>query len=165
MVSDLDEVSNPEVIKMIREQNLTEYCLLQNCYYYYVNQLAHTNWYGAYVVEYKDTKDVSLTHLRNASKQFKKIENAGWHISFVGGADRVKNKIISYSHQEFNNPYVLNQIENRIQQNKDPFGRSNNTYYNPIQEFHYDNMPITDMTEYPESIKKMIETKFPYLIK
>jgi beta-1,4-mannosyl-glycoprotein beta-1,4-N-acetylglucosaminyltransferase len=165
MVSDLDEISNPEVIKNIRENHLINKCLLQNCYYYYVNMVAHTNWYGAYVVEYKETKEVSLTHLRNRSKKFDLIPDAGWHFSFVGGPDRVKNKIISYSHQEFNNPWILNQIDSNISQKKDPFGRLNNTYHNPIQEFYYENMKVTDMSECPESMRELIKNKFPYLIK
>jgi beta-1,4-mannosyl-glycoprotein beta-1,4-N-acetylglucosaminyltransferase len=165
MVSDLDEISNPEVVKNIKENRLTKKCLLQNCYYYYVNVVAHTNWYGAYVVEYKDTKDVSLTHLRNESKRYDFIYDAGWHFSFVGGAERVKNKIISYSHQEFNNPWVLNQIDFKMKQNQDPFGRGNNTYHNPIQEFYYENMKITDMSECPDRMVELIKNKFPYLIK
>lgn len=165
MVSDLDEISNPQAIDWIRENNITDHCLMQNCYYYYVNMVAHTNWYGAYVVKYSKTKDVSLTHLRNESKSYKRIDNGGWHFSFVGGPDRVKNKIISYSHQEFNNPYILNNIEHRMSRNQDPFGRNNNTYHNPIQQFYYEDMLITDMSECPEKMVSMIKQKYDYLIK
>lgn len=165
MVSDLDEISNPNVIDQIREGNLVDKCLMQNCYYYYVNMVAHTNWYGAYVVKYSKTKDVSLTHLRNESKNYERIDNAGWHFSFVGGPDRVKNKIQSYSHQEFNNPYILNGIEQRINNKQDPFGRGNHTYSNPIQTFYYENMLVTDMSECPEKMVKLIKEKYNYLIR
>jgi beta-1,4-mannosyl-glycoprotein beta-1,4-N-acetylglucosaminyltransferase len=166
LVSDLDEIPNPERVREIREKNLTNIVLLHNCYYYYVNLVAHTNWHGAYAVKYSETKDVSLTHIRGLSgRDFKSMEDGGWHLSFMGGIDRVKTKIISYAHQEFNNSWILNSIDSKMSNNQDPFGRNNSTYSNPLQTFYYENMLKVSMDTYPEKMKQLIEDKFDYLIK
>jgi beta-1,4-mannosyl-glycoprotein beta-1,4-N-acetylglucosaminyltransferase len=166
LVSDLDEIPNPEKVKEIREKRLTNIVLMHNCYYYYVNLIAHTNWHGAYAVKYGDTKNVSLTHIRGLSgRDFKMVEDGGWHLSFMGGSERVKTKIMSYAHQEFNNPWVLNSIDSRISKNQDPFGRGNSTYNNPLQTFYYENMLKVSMDTYPDKMRKLIEEKFNYLIK
>jgi beta-1,4-mannosyl-glycoprotein beta-1,4-N-acetylglucosaminyltransferase len=169
MVSDLDELSNPESISYIRKNNITNKCLWQGCYYFHVNTLAHTNWYGAYVVSYKDIDNVSLTHIRGQkSPKMEGIRNGGWHFSFVGGVERVKDKIKSYSHQEFNNSFVLSQIESRMSSGIEPLGRSNNMYYNPNQTFYYEKMLVHDLNDttiYPEKLSSIIKEKFPYLIK
>ena len=164
MVSDLDEIPNPEVVKDIVNKKLVDHCVMQDCYYYYINTLAHTNWYGNYIVEYKRTKDVSLTHLRNERVNYKLLNNAGWHLSFMGGPERVKNKIKSYAHQEYNFDNVLNQVENNMNLNRDIFGRG--AYNNKIQEFYFGSMKNINIDNtYPEKMIKLIKTKYNYLIK
>ena len=167
MVSDLDEIPNPDVVDMVRETKKTRCVFNHNCYYYYVNLIAHTNWFGAYVVEYKDAKDVSLTHMRGDSQRipYDRIADAGWHLSFMGGADRVREKIRSYSHQEFNNSYILNSVEDRMNNKKDLFFRGNNTYQSSVQQFYYDDMLHVSMDTYPEKMRNLIQDKFSYLIK
>jgi beta-1,4-mannosyl-glycoprotein beta-1,4-N-acetylglucosaminyltransferase len=166
LVSDLDEIPNPETIKMIREKEKVNCVLLHNCHYYYVNLIAHTNWCGAFVIRYKDTKNSSFTHIRGRSgEKLEKIPEAGWHFSFMGGIERIKIKIQSYAHQEFNNPNVFMGLEWRVNNKKDLFGRTNNTYINSNQEFYYDDMKQVNMDFFPEKLRKLIETKFEYLIK
>ena len=47
------------------------------------------------------------------------IPHAGWHFSYFGNEDHVRNKIKSFAHQETNNDYILNQIDlNDIFKNK-----------------------------------------------
>jgi hypothetical protein len=41
----------------------------------------------------------------------------------MGGAEFIKQKLSSYSHQEFNSPKYINQIENHLRENKDFVGR------------------------------------------
>lgn len=163
MISDLDEIPDPSVVDNIRENKLYNHCVMQDCFYYNINTLAHTNWYGNYVVKYSDTKDVSLTHLKNKRVDFVKIFKGGWHLSFMGGADRVKTKIESYAHQEYNNNYIKDQIQNKIDSGKDIFGRP--AYQDPLQEFYFDNMLSVDLDIYPKKMLDLIKQKYNYLIK
>ncbi len=167
MVSDLDEIPNPEVIEKIKNERLINHCVMMDCHNFYINNIAHTNWYGTYVTEYKNTKTSSLTHLRNERVNMNKLFESGWHLSFVGGPDRVKTKIQSYSHQEYNNSSFLNNVENNINSNKDLFFRTNLTYKDKFQEYYFSNMKTIDLSNYsyPKKIVDLIKNKFPYLIK
>jgi len=167
MISDLDEIPNPEIVKKIKDNKEYNTCLLQNCFYYHINTLAHTNWYGNYIVKYEDTKNVSLTHLKNKRLQFNLIENAGWHFSFMGGPNRVIEKIKAYAHQEMNIPHILSNVELKINSNVDLYNRRNNTYRDSIQEFYFDGFKVFEINNinYPEKMIEIIRNKFPYLIK
>ena len=165
MISDLDEIPDPKVVEMVKERKLVDHCIMQNCYYYYVNVLAHTNWYGNYIVEYRRTKDVSLTHLRNERVGYTKLNESGWHLSFMGGIDRVINKLESYAHQEYNQQGLKDMVSNRIKSNQDILFRNNQGTYNTTQEFYFDNMKIMDMSEFPDKMVNIIKTKYKYLIK
>jgi beta-1,4-mannosyl-glycoprotein beta-1,4-N-acetylglucosaminyltransferase len=83
------------------------------------------DWAGTIVTRYKNIKNACLNHLRTPWRtNYVFIDNAGWHFSFMGGPDRVKIKLESYGHQEFNNDYVKNDIENKLANNLEVLGRS-----------------------------------------
>lgn len=169
LISDLDEIPNPVIIDSIKKDNLINHVVMMDCHNFYINNLCHTNWYGTTSFKYEDLEDVSLTHFRTACKGegFVKIFDGGWHLSFVGGVDRIKEKIKGYSHQEFNNDNILTSIENKINSNSDLFGRTNNTYRDELQEYFFDGMKKIDIETYtyPTKILTLIKDKFPYLIK
>lgn len=167
LISDLDEIPNPSVVQKIKLEKLYKKCMMMDCHNFYVNNLCHTNWFGTVSVSFSDTKSKSITQIRNERVKYDKFYDAGWHLSFVGGVDRIKNKIMSYSHQEYNNSIILSTIEQKIQENKDLFDRRNNTYNEPSQEYYFEKMKIVDLQNYtyPKKILFLIENKFNYLIK
>lgn len=167
MVSDLDEIPHPDVVDRIKNENLLDYCVMMDCHNFYINNICHTNWYGNYTASYSKTKDTSLTHLRNQRVKYERLNESGWHLSFMGGPERVKTKIKSYSHQEFNNSYYLDNVENKIQSNKDLFNRTNNTYRDSVQQYFFDEMKNVDLDNYtyPKKLVDLVRNKFPYLIK
>ena len=123
--SDCDEIPNPEILKSLKTFYNPDlvYDFLQTTYYYYLNVLKEKNWRGSSMGSFKILKEFSLNQLRAQKNQ--EIENGGWHFSFMGGAEKVKDKITSYSAQEMINPHVLQSIENNINNNIDPFFRGN----------------------------------------
>lgn len=167
LISDLDEIPNPSVVQKIKLEKLYNKCIMMDCHNFYINNLCHTNWFGTVTVSFSDTKNKSITKIRNERVKYDKFYDAGWHLSFVGGVDRIKNKIISYSHQEYNHPIILSTIEQKIQENKDLFDRRNKTYNEPSQEYYFEKMKIVDLQNYtyPKKILFLIENKFNYLIK
>lgn len=167
MVSDLDEIPNPTVVERIKNEKLINYCVMMDCHNFYINNIVHTNWYGNYTTYYEKVKTNSLTHLRNERVNMKKLFDSGWHLSFVGGPERIKTKIQSYSHQEYNNSFILGNIENSINSNTDLFLRKNNTYSDNLQQYYFSEMKKVDLLSYtyPKNIIDFIKNKFPYLIK
>lgn len=58
--------------------------------------------------------------IRNRSIEARILENGGWHFSYMMNEDLIRNKIRSFSHQEFNTPEFLENISvERILRNKD----------------------------------------------
>jgi beta-1,4-mannosyl-glycoprotein beta-1,4-N-acetylglucosaminyltransferase len=129
IISDADEIPNPEILKNIENLQLenTICSLNQTTYYYYLNLLKQRDWYGSRISLYKNIKHLSFNEVRGDESLSKKIENGGWHFSFQGGKDMVKTKILSYSARDMANSYVLSQLDNNIDNNIDPFFRGNLT--------------------------------------
>ena len=82
--------------------------------------------------------------------QYKVVENGGWHFTFQGGTEMVIKKIESYGHQEYNNDFIKNNVENRINSGKDVFNR----------HFVY----TLDNENIPDFVKNNLE-KYSHLIK
>ena len=59
------------------------------------------------------------------SKNIQLINNGGWHFSFLKDPESIRDKIFSYSHQEYNTDKFtdLGQIEQRITKGEDLFYR------------------------------------------
>lgn len=122
-IGDVDEIWNP----------LIEYPngraeLHQTVYTYWLNNKSSEYWTGTSLMLYKDIKTDTLDNLRayDTMRAYMKapvIKNAGWHFTNIGGIDFIKRKIQSYAHQEFNNEYTLNLIEQRVKNNQDYLGR------------------------------------------
>lgn len=123
ILSDCDEIPNPEIIEGVDSFINDEmfYTFNQTTYYYYLNLLKEYNWKGSRMGLYKNLKDYSFNELRAQSNS--DIPNGGWHFSFMGGSESVKTKIQSYSHQEMNNPHIINNIDNNVLNGVDPFFR------------------------------------------
>ncbi|MHB8652001.1 MAG: alpha-1,2-fucosyltransferase [Minisyncoccota bacterium] len=121
-VSDVDEIWDPKIIIDYSKDDIFK--LRQRVYAYYLNNRSNEPWAGVLVTKYKNIKDACLGHLRTARKTpYTYIEDGGWHFTNMGGADRIRRKIESYGHQEFNNAKVKENIEKKMTQNKDFIGR------------------------------------------
>ena len=61
-------------------------------------------------------------------KNISKIDNGGWHFSFLGSADFIASKIKSYVHNEYDKDEYTNleKINLRIKNMIDPFDRNKN---------------------------------------
>jgi len=122
-IGDADEIWNPLNIP-------TERCKLEQIVYsYYLNNRSSEWWEGTSVMPYSLIKQYTLDDLRAHDHHKRPIEkaptfpNKGWHFTNQGGAEFVKRKLNSYSHQEFNHQQITDNIQNQIDNNKDFIGR------------------------------------------
>ncbi len=124
-ISDVDEIWNPGVVVDYRKDYI--YKMKQVAYYYYFNNRTNDdwgNWTGTVVTKFKNIKHNCINHLRTATKnKYKVLLNGGWHFTFIGGADRIREKLKSYGHQEFNTKSITDKIEKVLLDNKDYRGR------------------------------------------
>ena len=135
MISDIDEIPNPLKFKEFKIENKYA-CFLQKNFQSKLNLLNMTEnyWAGTKICQKKFLK--SPQWLRNIkakrkplwkifSKKIQLIKEGGWHFSFLKDPHSIKNKITSYSHQEYNNEKFTNikKIAEKISKGKDLFDR------------------------------------------
>jgi beta-1,4-mannosyl-glycoprotein beta-1,4-N-acetylglucosaminyltransferase len=90
-------------------------------YSYYLNLRSEEKFAGTIVTRYATIKNNVLNHLRTRNLKF--LKDGGWHFTNMGGADKIRTKLESYGHQEFNNEEIKKKIEERIANNEDFIGR------------------------------------------
>jgi len=148
-VSDLDEIWDPNInYEFNFDGNLR---LNQKVFTYYLNLESSEHWYGTVGTKYKNIKNYSINHIRTPNRnQYKLVENAGWHFTFQGGEKMVREKIESYGHQEFNNDFIKNTIETKINNSLDVFGRG---YSIKINNSLLPNFIIDNKEKYKHLIK------------
>ena len=146
---DLDEI--PKTNKLIFEDCL--YTLKHQNMLYYINKENTTEpWYGNIIFKYKQLHHNTLQQLRVNRPKYNIIENGGWHLTHMGGINRIAEKIRSYGHQEFNNAMVINNLTTNVQNNKDIFNRNMSIQNIDINKY------------YPDSMINFIKQNYGYLI-
>ena len=171
MISDLDEI--PKKTSIINAMNaISEENLMigfkQDLYFYNLNQKQIYECYGTVLCKNKTVKDNSPQFVR--SKRWRHyipyIDNAGWHLSYWGSPEEIRNKIITAPHQIYNKPKFrnVNNIIEKIITSQDLFERDNplaivdrsthdQEFYNIFSKYEYkieDN--FDKLTHYYENV-------------
>ena len=137
MISDLDEIPNPQSISSFNK-NMRYAVFKQKHFYYKINLQSQKNpfWYGSRICVLKYLKSPQwLRNIKTKKRPFWKfykpkepqlIFDGGWHFSFLKKPKDIASKIKSYSHQEFNKDDFTNekQIAERIKNEQDLFNRN-----------------------------------------
>lgn len=135
MISDIDEIPDPKKLDEFNPKNKFA-CFLQKNFQSKINLLNITNedWPGTKICQKKYLKSPQwLRNIKTKRKPFWKIfskkiqiiNNGGWHFSFLKDPESIRNKIISYSHQEYNTKEFTNTdlIKKKISLGEDLFQR------------------------------------------
>ncbi|AEF53548.1 glycosyl transferase [Marinomonas posidonica] len=132
-ISDVDEIPNPNVVKSFRNKKIESPSYFEMKWYMYWvnNQVSKCNWYGTVAFEYSMLEGKSLDLLRYSSSDHKNvpgliIKNAGWHFSYLGGADAISNKLDALPYQglkaeisKFLNKISFGGWDSKLKSNKD----------------------------------------------
>lgn len=65
----------------------------QGCFYYYMNCKRNDYWFGTTISKFKNMK--SPQNMRNDRTCMLNLENSGWHFSYLGGVEKIKQKLLS----------------------------------------------------------------------
>lgn len=121
-ICDVDEIWNPKTIIDYKEDYI--YKLEQKVYTYYLNNRSDEYWDFPYVTKYKNLKNNCINHYRSdPDLKFIYVKNGGWHFTNQGNFEKMREKLESYSHQEFNTKDIKDKLEKRMRENKDFAGR------------------------------------------
>jgi len=122
-ISDLDEIWNPDIKPQAQHGEI--YRPVQTAYHYFLNNRSDqdiSGWVGTRFATYKTLKEKGVNYLRTETRNPSiHIPNGGWHFTFMGGADKIREKVENYSHQEYRG--ALSGVDNAIRDNTDFLGR------------------------------------------
>ena len=128
-ISDLDEIWNSSI--EIKADDKV-YRPKQTAYHYFLNNRSDQDingWVGTRFGTYKTLKRYGINHFRTEREvRSILIENGGWHFTFMGGVEAIKEKVESYGHQEYNTDYIKNNIQNCVDRNIDFANRGFNLW-------------------------------------
>lgn len=154
--SDADEIANPLVIEQIDNwfNPDNHYIMLCQAFYYKLNTLFEKDWKGTRICTLKKLEEYSIDMLRQPHLNDKAylIEDGGWHWSFFGDVETMRQKLNAYEHQENNTDTNQNLLEERVKENKDPFGRP-----------QFDQVPIPIDDSFPKYIQDNQDKYFDYI--
>ena len=122
ITGDLDEIPNISDIENWYRPNLMFHPLMK-MYFYYFNMFKERNWYGSTICNYGLMKNWSVDDMRNMKNIGISMYDKGWHFSYMGGEKIIREKLTSFSHTEFDNDFIKNNIAYNINTNRDLFFR------------------------------------------
>lgn len=112
LVSDLDEIPDPNKLKEIKqnEVKIDFKAFEMDFYYYNLNCIIQNEkWYSARIINYGLFKNNNLSCNNVRMGKFDDvIKKGGWHLSYFGDGEFIKNKLENFAHQEFNNEKYTN---------------------------------------------------------
>lgn len=136
IISDVDEIPRASVIASF-DPAAGYRKLLQMSHVGYLNvqggrDVEGGQWPCTVVLPFAELQRVgSIEAARHLPAGGRTIPDAGWHFSWIGGAERISEKMGSFSHTEHDNPHVRNidRIANCIAGNRDLFGRADHRFW------------------------------------
>ena len=170
--SDADELPDNlnDIHNYFSSTKLKPISLKQHEFWYYPNIYHDSNWEGSIVGYSKDLKIKSLNWFRMKDKS-KRINTFtlptinGYHLTSMGGVEKLKEKIKNWTHQEYNNFHVLSSLEEKIISGEDVFMRSSGTVTKliKIEQFYsdkYKNALINSSLPKASLVKNKSSNKF-----
>ena len=166
--TDGDELVNPKILEDMQpggsfhSQVLTQAMFLEMTWCCYnANWKKNGNWTKGHVLpgEKLLSGEYNLQTFRNKRRGKPSLPEAGWHLTYFLSIDEMIHKIESFSHQEYNKPWVKNRtrIEDCIRNGKELYGRTwwveQMTPYDPttlplpLQRFHQDVVARQNITQ------------------
>lgn len=128
-ICDLDEIPDPDILLKLKQNNqdIGIQTMELDFYYYNLNCKRHEKWYHTKTLSYNKYKELNLSIENIRFTYAPVIQKAGWHLSYFGNAEFIKNKLMHFSHQEYNTDIYTNieTIQKQIETCSDLFNRPN----------------------------------------
>ena len=115
LMSDVDEIPDPANVRHVGTHWM-------RCFIYYLNALKLEAWPGTIGLPFAELQFMTPAGWRAQTGGLPRIAG-GWHFSYQGGVDRMRNKLASFGHAEFDCASVHADLPQRMTALEDPFGR------------------------------------------
>lgn len=140
IVSDADEISNPETI-LKHLDHKAPVALQQKLFYYYVNCFQNQPWSAPVLLtrgHYSSVQEDRLTAFYSKNP----VSNGGWHYSYMGGPEKIRLKVenIAESHVIIDKVGDISTIEKKMKNQKDLWGRADAESQKWLIDIHEEGM-------------------------
>ena len=160
IMSDGDEIPNPEVIEHSSEwiTSDTHFTFEQSCYAYWFNNLYSNEWYGTRAATYKYMKNKTVDDVREGTEDESKITgstitNGGWHFTYLGDEEHIRQKINSFCDRHFDVPEVTDNISKNLSEGNDVLNRSHIRYQRVNLDDSFPKYILDNQKKYSHLIK------------
>ena len=105
IISDVDEIPSKEKVQFIKAsdfEKIAPIALEQHLFHIDCNFLKLESWRGSIATTIKICKKYSPHQLRRARNRISHFTDSGWSFSSFGGPNKIKEKLESIAHKEFN---------------------------------------------------------------
>lgn len=145
IISDLDEIPNPELI--INKDNIliTEHSIPMDLYWYNLHRVIKNKWNQARILTYKNYLKYNNCHtIREAKLLPTNYYKNGWHLSYFGDVHFIHNKLNNFAHQENEVQSINNKDEiiKRLQYGDDLSTYKRNWKFDYINISQNENLPL-----------------------
>jgi beta-1,4-mannosyl-glycoprotein beta-1,4-N-acetylglucosaminyltransferase len=105
MLGDLDEIPSVWGIKKALQMSKpVAFSLLFHVHYLNCQHSKDLRWWkGTIIATAKQFKEITPQGLRDKRDVYPSLPDAGWHFSFMGGVEKIQQKLLAFAHTEFSN--------------------------------------------------------------
>ena len=141
-ITDLDEIPDPRLLSTIKTNKISFriYSLEMDMYYYNLNcRVTGEIWRHPKIMTYGTYCELGEPCSELRFHDCEALASGGWHLSYFGSAEQIQNKIMNFSHQEFNSPQFtdIGKIGERVEKGVDIYDRANPIVHLPIHRNTY----------------------------
>jgi beta-1,4-mannosyl-glycoprotein beta-1,4-N-acetylglucosaminyltransferase len=121
IISDADEIPKAEAVARYRP-DMGICALIMDKFGYWLNCVeGFRSWEIAKIMTYGRLKQTTPDQVRNSGPD-NKLDNAGWHYSYLGDKEMIVRKLESFSHTECNRQELKDQLEYKIKTGQSLWG-------------------------------------------
>ena len=160
IMSDGDEIPNPEILEQASEwvSDDTHFTFEQSCYAYWMNNLYSDKWFGTRAATYKYVNNTTVDDIREGTEDESKITgsvitNGGWHFTYLGNEDHIRQKINSFCDRHFDVPEVTENISKNLEDGNDVLNRTHISYRKVDLDDSFPQYIIDNQEKYSHLIK------------
>jgi len=160
IMSDGDEIPNPEILDQVSEwvSDDTHFTFEQSCYAYWMNNLYSNKWFGTRAATYKYVNNTTVDDIREGTEDESKITgsiitNGGWHFTYLGDENHIRQKINSFCDRHFDVPEVIENISKNLEGGTDVLNRTHITYSTVDLDDSFPQYIIDNQEKYSHLIK------------
>lgn len=147
LFSDVDEIPNPTLLESLKKEKLNQVVgLKMHMYmYFFNNKVVYSEgsrmseeeskaglWHCTALMPYKLLKKKpqhyrrTIMRTKRKGEVYKILPNAGWHFTYLGGVQKIKEKLEAFSHTEYNKSVFKDakNIKKSLSEGQDLFGRN-----------------------------------------